>query len=196
MNKTKRKIFETSMKLFAEKGYDATSIEEITATVGVAKGTLYYHFSSKEEIFNFLVEEGIKLLQNSIDIKTAKFSNYIDKIKAIVLVQIKIVVKYEDLITILLSQFWGHEARHQKCQKHILEYINKIEGIVEEGINRGEIKQGNPQAIASEIYGLICSSLVYKARSKEEIDIMKMFKEFENTVIEGLRVKWENQFIK
>ena len=48
MNKTKRKIFETSMKLFAEKGYDATSIEEITATVGVAKGTLYYHFASKE----------------------------------------------------------------------------------------------------------------------------------------------------
>ena len=61
MNKTKRKIFETSMKLFAEKGYDATSIEEITATVGVAKGTLYYHFASKEEIFNFLIEEGIKL---------------------------------------------------------------------------------------------------------------------------------------
>ena len=40
------------MKLFAEKGYENTSIEEITATVGVAKGTLYYHFASKEEIFN------------------------------------------------------------------------------------------------------------------------------------------------
>ena len=49
MNKTKRKIFEASMKLFAEKGYDGTSIEEITSAVGVAKGTLYYHFSSKEE---------------------------------------------------------------------------------------------------------------------------------------------------
>ena len=189
MNKTKRKIFETSMKLFAEKGYDATSIEDITATVGVAKGTLYYHFSSKEEIFNFLVEEGIKLLQNSIDIKTAKFPNYIDKIKAIVLIQIKIVVKYEDLITILLSQFWGHEQRHQMCQKHILEYVHKIEEIVEEGIKANQIKQGNVQVIASEIYGLICSSLVYKARKKEEIDIMELFKEFENTVVEGLRVK-------
>ena len=72
MNKTKRKIFETSMKLFAEKGYENTSIEEITATVGVAKGTLYYHFASKEEIFNFLISEGVKLLQNSVDIKTAK----------------------------------------------------------------------------------------------------------------------------
>ncbi len=189
MNKTKRKIFETSMKLFAEKGYDATSIEEITATVGVAKGTLYYHFSSKEEIFNFLVEEGIKLLQNSVDIKTAKFSNYIDKLKAIVLIQIKIVVKYENLITILLSQFWGNEARHQKCRKHILEYIEQIENIVKQGMEVGQIKKGNPQAISSEIYALICSSLVYKTRTKEPIDTMKIFKEFENTVIEGLIVK-------
>ena len=64
MNKTKRKIFETSMNLFAKKGYEATSIEEITSVVGVAKGTLYYHFSSKDEIFNFLVEsiDKIKIL--------------------------------------------------------------------------------------------------------------------------------------
>lgn len=189
MNKTKRKIFETSMKLFAEKGYDATSIEEITATVGVAKGTLYYHFSSKEEIFNFLVEEGMKLLQNSIDIKTAKLTSYIDKIKAVVLIQIKIVVKYENLITILLSQIYGKEARNQICQKHIYGYINTIEQIVKEGIEAGEIKKGDPQVMATEIYGLIASGLVYKMRKQEEIDIMKLYKEFENTIIEGLKIK-------
>lgn len=189
MNKTKRKIFETSMKLFAEKGYDATSIEEITATVGVAKGTLYYHFSSKEEIFNFLIEEGIKLLQNSVDIKTAKFNNYIDKLKAIVLIQVKIVDRYENLIKILLSQFWGNETRNQKCQAHIYEYIKKIEDIVKEGIKIKQIKKGDPQIIASEIYGLICSCSVYKLRNDKEFDIMKIYKEFENTVIEGLRVK-------
>ena len=189
MNKTKRKIFETSMKLFAEKGYEATSIEEITATVGVAKGTLYYHFSSKEEIFNFLVEEGIKLLQNSIDIKTAKRSNYIDKIKAIVLIQIKIVAKYEDIITILLSQFWGNEDRNKRCQNQVYEYINKIEKIVQEGIEKGEIKNGDARAIASEIYGLICSTLIYKKREGAEMDIMKLYHEYENTVINGLRIK-------
>ena len=93
MNKTKRKIFETSLKLFSEKGYDATSIEEITAIVGVAKGTLYYHFSSKEEIFNFLIEEGMKLLINSIEIKTSKCDNVLDKIKAIALIQFSRVAK-------------------------------------------------------------------------------------------------------
>ena len=189
MNKTKRKIFETSMKLFAEKGYDATSIEEITATVGVAKGTLYYHFASKEEIFNFLIEEGIKLLQNSVYIKTAKHSNYIDKIKAIVLIQIKIVAKYENIITIILSQFWGTEQRNKKCQNLVYEYIGQIEKIVQEGIEKGEIKEGDTRAIASEIYGLICSTLVYKKREGENMDVMRLYHEYENTVINGLRVK-------
>ena len=188
MNKTKRKIFETSMKLFAQKGYDATSIEEITATVGVAKGTLYYHFSSKEEIFNFLVEEGIKLLQNSIDIKTAKFDNYLDKLKAVILIELKIVDKYEDIITILLTQFWGKEARNETCKKLVYQYISKIENLVKEGIEKKQIKDGNSKAIASEIYSLICSALIYKSNNPEEYRVMDLYKEFENTVIEGLKV--------
>lgn len=57
MNRTKRKIFETSMRLFAEKGYDGTSIEDITSTVGVAKGTLYYHFQAKKRYLISLLKK-------------------------------------------------------------------------------------------------------------------------------------------
>ena len=74
-------------------------------------------------------------------------------------------------------------------QMHVYEYIEKIEKIVKEGINKGEIKQGDPKAIASEIYGLICSTLVYKLRNQDTFDITKIYKEFERTVIEGLKTK-------
>lgn len=189
MNKTKREIFETSMKLFAQKGYDATSIEEITATVGVAKGTLYYHFSSKEEIFNFLVEEGMKLLKNSIDIKTAKLENAIDKLRAVVLIQIKIISKYEDFMTIVLSQIWGHEQRNIMCKNYVIEYIKTIEEIIKEGIQKGEIPEGDPEVLASGIFGLTCSCLVYKIKIKEEIDIPKLYKEFDNYILKNLTKK-------
>lgn len=149
MNKTKRKIFETSLKLFSEKGYDATSIEEITATVGVAKGTLYYHFNSKEEIFNFLVEEGMKLLRNSIEIKTAKLTNSIDKLKAIILIEIKVIVKYEHIISIVLSQMLGNESRNLICRKYVLDYIKIVEDIIKDGIAKGEILNNNPELLAS-----------------------------------------------
>ena len=186
MNKTKRKIFETSMRLFAQKGYDATSIEEITATVGVAKGTLYYHFSSKEEIFNFLVEEGMKLLKNSIDIKMAKATNTIDKLRAIVLIQIKIIAKYEDFMTIVLSQIWGHEARNIMCKNKVIEYIKKIEEIIQIGIDNKEIIQGDAAVMASGIFGLTCSSLIYKMKIEEELDIDKLYQEFNQALILGL----------
>ena len=51
--------------------------------MGVAKGTLYYHFSSKEEIFYFLVEEGMKLLKNSIEIKKSTFISYLFPVSSV-----------------------------------------------------------------------------------------------------------------
>ena len=52
-----------------------------------------------------------------------------------------------------------------------------------------QIKQGNEKIYASEIYGSICSCLVYKLRDKENFDIMKVYQEFENTIIKGLKEK-------
>lgn len=187
MNKTKRKIFETSMKLFAAKGYDATSIEEITATVGVAKGTLYYHFSSKEEIFNFLVEEGVKLLKNSISIKTSKLDNSIDKIRAIVLIQLKVLVKYEDFMSIVLSQIWGIDNKSKICKKYIFEYITMIEEIVREGVEKNELQESNPNIIASGIFGYTCAILIYKMRIEKQIEIDKVYHEIDNAFIKKLK---------
>ena len=186
MNKTKRKIFEASMQLFAHNGYDATSIEEITATVGVAKGTLYYHFPSKEEIFNFLVDEGVKLLKNSISIKTEKLNNSLDKLRAIVLIQIKILFKYENFMTIILSQIWGNDERSKMCKKHLFEYIKIIEGIVKEGIKKKEIIDKDADIIASGIFGFTCSSFIYKMRH-EEVDVQKLFEEIDNVFIKKLK---------
>ena len=103
--------------------------------------------------------------------------------------RLKIVVKYEDFITILLSQLWGKDERNRKCKQYVFDYIETIENIVKEGIEQKQIKEGNPKAIASEIYGLIASTLVYKQKQKEEINIVELYRGFDNTIINGLRVK-------
>ena len=188
MNKTKRKIFEASLKLFSEKGYDATSIEEITATVGVAKGTLYYHFRSKEEIFEFLVDEGIKLLINSIEIKIAKCDTYVEKLNAVSLIQLKAIVKYEELITLVLSHTWGNETKNVFCKQEVNKYIEVIENIVKEGIEKGELKECDSSLLASEIFSLTCSTLIYKRKmDKKEIDIQSLYKEYENRLFKNLK---------
>lgn len=187
MNRTKRKIFEAAMELFAKKGYEGTSVDEITSVVGIAKGTLYYHFSSKEEIFNFLIDEGMNLLKNSIEIKTSKYTNSIDKIKATILIQIKIMIKYENLITMIISEMWGREDRNLRCRKCVYDYIDIVENIIEEGIKNGEIRKQDPKAISSLIFGLTSSGLMYKMRKEQGLNIQDIYAEFSKYIINGLK---------
>lgn len=52
----KNEILDTAGILFTEKGYDNTSVTDIMNAVGIAKGTLYHHFKSKEDIMDALIK--------------------------------------------------------------------------------------------------------------------------------------------
>lgn len=54
--KRKDEILDAAGRLFQQKGFDATSTNDILECVGIARGTLYYHFRSKEEIMDALIE--------------------------------------------------------------------------------------------------------------------------------------------
>lgn len=175
MNKTKRRIFNTAIKMFSEKGYDNTSVEEITAIAGVAKGSLYYHFSKKEDIFDMLLKEGFKLLKNNIEIKTKNCTTALEKIKAVILIQVKVIVKYEYFLNVVFSQLWGEEEKNKKCKKAVFQYIKIIEKIVNEGIANGEFYDGDVEAIASGIFGVTCSSLIYRIKKNRQVDAMQVY---------------------
>ena len=186
MSKTKRRIFNTAVQIFAEKGYDNASIEEITAIAGVAKGSLYYHFEKKEDIFDMLLEEGLKLLKNNINIKTKDSASALEKIKAIILVQIKVTVKYEPFLSVVFSQIWGEEQRNIKCKKAVFEYIKIIEKVIKEGIESGEFYDGDVEALASGIFGITCSSLIYRLKKNRTVNVDDVYEGFINTIVRGL----------
>lgn len=186
MNKTKRRIFNTAIKVFADKGYDNASIEEITAIAGVAKGSLYYHFSKKEDIFDTLIEEGIKLLKNSIEIKIANCTTSLEKIKAIILIQVKVTVKYEEFLNVVFSQMWGEDEKSKKCRNVVFEYVDIIKEIVRQGIENGEFYEGDLDAISSAIFGVTYSSLIYRIKKNREVDVDKMYEGFINYVTRTL----------
>ena len=189
MNKTKRRIFNTAVKLFSEKGYDNTNIEEITAIAGVAKGTLYYHFTKKEDIFDMLLEEGLKLLKNNIELKTRNCTTSLEKIKAIILVQIKVTVNYESFLNVVFSQLWGEERKNIKCKKAVFEYIKILEKIIKEGIEKGEFYNGNVEALASGVFGITCSSLIYRLKKDRTVNVEQVYNGFIDTVVKGIIAK-------
>ena len=188
MNNTKRRIFETAVELFAEKGYENTGIDEITAVAGYAKGALYYHFETKEDLFDLLLEEGRKLLLNSIEIKIKKCDNPIDKLKAILRVEIKSIINYESIITVIINNTLGETSRTKKCKAAVDEFINAIENVVKEGIDSGVFYDGDPEAIACGIFGVTFSSLLVRLKKDRNVTATEIYDGYVETVVRGITI--------
>ena len=56
-NDTKERILDAALVMFSRNGYAGTNIRELTASLGLVKSSMYKHFSSKEEIWNTLLDE-------------------------------------------------------------------------------------------------------------------------------------------
>src|ERR1700737_916500 len=54
---TRSRVQEVALELFAEQGYEKTSLREIAERLGVTKAALYYHFKSKEDIVHSFTED-------------------------------------------------------------------------------------------------------------------------------------------
>ena len=78
-------ILEQSLKLFMEKGYDGTSIQDIIRNLGgLSKGAIYHHFKSKEVIFDAVCERlGMQSAEYFIQLRDDKKLTGIEKIKII-----------------------------------------------------------------------------------------------------------------
>ncbi|KIF74076.1 TetR family transcriptional regulator [Streptomyces sp. 150FB] len=63
---TREKLYEAAVTLIAEQGFSATTVDEIAERAGVAKGTVYYNFKNKADLFEELLRHGVRLLTASL----------------------------------------------------------------------------------------------------------------------------------
>lgn len=142
----KHEILDAAGVLFWEKGYDSTSVTDIMNAVGIAKGTLYHHFKSKEEILDAL----IRRQTDAIFFSAKKIAE--DK---------SIPVKERIIRTILalhvdtgrtegqrmMEQLHKPQntLMHEKTKKIVFQGVPPIlAGIVEEGIQQGMFETSYP----------------------------------------------------
>lgn len=63
---TKRAILDAALELAATRGITGTTMDDVAERAGVAKGSLYYNFSSKDQLFEALLEEGVGSLADAL----------------------------------------------------------------------------------------------------------------------------------
>ena len=74
---TRRALLASARALFGEKGYAATSIDEVVRDAGVTKGALYHHFKDKDQLFRAVVE------QVKLEVTQAAASSYFETVDGV-----------------------------------------------------------------------------------------------------------------
>ncbi len=168
MNKTKNSIFLSAVKVFSSNGYDGATMDEIAMSAGVAKGTLYYHFKSKEEIFNYIISEGMKLIQDEISEVSNNSDTALGRLKSVFKVQLMLVHRNKDFFKVVASQLWGKELRQFELRNKVESYINDIEGLIDDAVKLNELKKGKSRLMAYSFIGNLCSSSIYEISNSDE----------------------------
>jgi len=188
MNKTKNLIFESAIKIFSESGYRGATMDDIAENAGLAKGTLYYHFKSKEEIFNFIVQEGLKILQNQvIEVQEINIGP-IEKLIKICKIQLTFLYGYTDFFKVVMSQLWGNESRQDELRQKIRTYISEIEINIKNAMENGQIEKGDTELIAFQFFGSLCSSAIYESIHIEKISLEDIIDSTIKFTLKGLGI--------
>ena len=82
----RNEILDAADELFGQKGFDGTSTNDILEKVGIARGTLYYHFKSKEDIMDSLVDRySVRLLGSAQEIAADESIPVVERIIRVVI---------------------------------------------------------------------------------------------------------------
>lgn len=162
MNKQERKefILECARSLFVEKGFHATSISDIIAKARIARSTYYAHFTGKEEIFSFLVDNFLYLLIEkilSINISRADSQNTLPaEIRAMTLELVAFLEKNADMVRLIITAQQGYDSHFdKKIQEFFDAVLSAIKRLLDEGISDGNVRACRTDIIALAILGCI-----------------------------------------
>lgn len=133
----RNEILDVAEELFGQKGFDGTSTKDILEKVGIARGTLYYHFQSKEAIMDALIDRyGDRILHAAREVAVDKSIPVNERIIGVVMA---LNVKGDSGEEIKEHIHKPQNAlMHQKIQKVIINNVPGIlTGIIREGIEQG-----------------------------------------------------------
>jgi len=188
------KLLEVGLRLFSQKGFYCTSVEDIVREAGVGKGTFYRYFKSKEDIFvailtQFLTEWGQSAL---IGVDQVKPDNYLDYVNDVARKSFQFFTKNYELSNLYsriapgLNEYV--EPHLQAFEDMMLEYlIQDLRKAQDMGYIQKKLDvKLTANIISGAFFRVICYYFLLKTENREPITLDKFIEEFVRIIFKGI----------
>jgi TetR/AcrR family transcriptional regulator, cholesterol catabolism regulator len=131
---SRQEILRTAGRLFQQRGYDATSMNDVAAALKLSKGGLYHHFQSKDEILFEIMNHAMDLTQERVINPVRNIANPEEALRTLIRLHIEVVLSPRDReITVMLHE--NHPlppALRKRINSRKKEYVHFLESLIAE----------------------------------------------------------------
>ncbi|MEW5961704.1 MAG: TetR/AcrR family transcriptional regulator, partial [Chloroflexota bacterium] len=181
-----------ALTCFAGKGYYQTTMDDIVTESGLSKGSLYWHFKSKQELFIALVEWFFNEVNEDIFQAWTEEMSAADKIRSMMMTALESSGQLIPFFNVFLD-FWARtsadEQLRQLFDRMIADYQARIGGLIEEGMARGEFRPVNGSQLSLAIFGVVDALFLYQALLGEKIDARGSATTALDVILAGLKAE-------
>lgn len=150
-------ILRAARCVFARQGYAATVVDDIAEQAGIAKGTLYLYFRSKEDIYMGALEDA-RRLNNQTRERMQQVDSWQDQLRAYVTVRMEHLETNQDFLRIYLAEFRGMMMRNARIHCELYHVMREGEGLLAQAfaaaIARSEIRDVDTELAAMTVVDL------------------------------------------
>jgi AcrR family transcriptional regulator len=165
----KRVLLEAAAEVFARKGYHRTTVDEIARAIGVAKGTIYYHFENKEDLYLAIIREGVYLFKEQLGKAVATSVSTPDKISKLIDEQLLFYEQEKDLVFLFLKELCNTDLRREVLAEMLTDCLKIIRVVIEEGIRDGSLEAVDPEITTPVLFGMVSIAALHYLSYNREI---------------------------
>lgn len=179
-------IAQAAVRLFEQKGYRATSVQDIADAVGLQKGSLYHYIHSKEDLLMQIAHQAISEFNRTLEKINHENISPQKKLAKMIENHLTISAVNREAITVLLRDAFAlEETQHRTIIELTDKYTDLVTSILQEGQQKGEFSVKHPKISALAILGA-CNWLYRWYQTDGSLTVQQISQIFADLFLNGL----------
>ncbi len=181
-------ILDGAVKMFAEKGFFNTTVAEIARAAGVADGTMYLYFKSKDELLPAIFDEKMEELCTQVREAIDDAPNATEALRRACIIHLQAVEANPLVATVLIVELRQSSAFVHAVEKpRLSEYLDLLGGIVRNGQDRGEFRaDAHPAAVKRALFGALDEIALGWLLARRKFDLALTARQTADMFVRGL----------
>ena len=182
----REQVLAVAVRVFNEQGYDATSVADLSATLGLTKSALYHHFESKSAILELALNDALDALEAVVDDAIARDTRASDRLRSIIRGAVRVLTEKLPSVTLLLRVRGNGDVETVALARRRT-FDQRVTAIVAEAQQEGLIRDDVDAAVATRLLFGMINSVVEWYRPGGSVDPTELGEDILRVTLDGLQ---------